>query len=105
MGDRGNICMEMNDGGRVFFYSHWTGRELPETLKSALVRGKNRWNDEPYLARIIFNEMTTGYELEETGFGISTYETDNNHPTIYVSVEKQTVTVGNKIKTFKGYVA
>lgn len=104
MGDRGNICMKMDGGGQVFFYSHWGGTELPEILKAALIRGKERWDDEPYLSRIIFNEITKGKEMNLTGVGISTYETDNEHPIIYVSVKEQTVTIADKVTKFEDYV-
>jgi len=115
MGDRGNICMKMEDGGQVFFYSHWGGYALPETLKAALIRARGtkadggrfingRWDDEPYLARIIFNEMTKGDEMETSGFGISTYLGDNEREIIYVSVKEQTVTIADKVTKFEDYV-
>ena len=72
MGDRGQIAISQGDGTCVYLYSHWDGSRLPEILKSALIRGKNRWGDSCYLARIIFCEMVKGREMEETGFGIDT---------------------------------
>jgi hypothetical protein len=70
MGDRANI--EVRDGeNSVFLYSHWTGSQMPETLRRALRRGEERWQHPEYLARIIFCEMVHKCEMELTGFGIS----------------------------------
>lgn len=71
MGNRGNITVRTANSPDVHLYTHWRGSELPHILSSALAR-KQRWNDAPYLARIIFCEMIEGEESEETGFGIST---------------------------------
>lgn len=93
MGDRGNIVME-NGKERVYLYAHWTGTELPEVLRRALERGKERWDDPPYLTRIIFCEMlkTSGKEAldELTGFGIWTAMQDFSHNNLVVdTAEKQ----------------
>jgi len=93
MGDRGNIGI-VQDGGKdtVFLYSHWGGSELPATLQNALKR-EMRWNDPNYLARIIFCEMVKGQEDGETGFGISSRITDNEHPILIVDCRKQVVKI------------
>ena len=106
MGDRGNICMNMEDGNKVYLYTHWGGHGLPETLKAALIRGEERWNDEQYLTRIIFNEMTKGREMELTGFGISTYKCDNEHDILHVSVKDQSVSIGTRQRlSFKEFIS
>ena len=92
MGDRANIVIE-NDAGRIYLYTHWAGYSLPETLRSALERGKSRWDDESYLTRIIFCEMVKGSEADLTGYGISNQLGDNGHPFLVVNVEEQTVAV------------
>ena len=46
MGDRGNIVFKYTDGNKIYFYSHWGGSDLKETLRQALIRGKERWEDE-----------------------------------------------------------
>jgi hypothetical protein len=93
MGDRANVVLEQDNGQEIYLYSHWGGTELPETLQAALNRGRDRWDDEPYLGRIIFQDMTAGSEKELTGFGISTYLCDNEYPLLRVDSRKQTVTV------------
>jgi hypothetical protein len=102
VGDRGNIVIRQEaggpgaqgtGGGYLFLYTHWGGSELPGTLQRALVRGRDRWDDESYLARIIFREMGAGSEEDNTGFGISTYLTDNEHDLLVVDCGAQTVSV------------
>jgi hypothetical protein len=106
MGDRGNIIMNMEDGNKIYLYTHWGGHGLKDTLKSALERGRDRWNDEQYLSRIIFNEMTKGREMDLTGYGISTYECDNENERLFVDVKNQTVTVeGKPSVSFNDFVA
>ncbi len=61
MGDRANVLIkeDSKDGG-VFLYTHCSGSDLPKILQKAIAK-KWRWGDSPYLARIIFDQMT---ELE-----------------------------------------
>lgn len=108
MGDRANIVVQV-DGGQIWLYTHWTGRELEDTLRSALARGRDRWDDQPYLTRIIFCEMVKldgGDGL--TGFGIALVEQDSNHPHIYVDIDKKTVksdrfAAGKHTQTFEDF--
>ena len=85
MGERGNIAIN-----GVYLYTHWKGHVLKPILKSALIRGKSRWDDPPYLARIIFCEMMDG-DNGLTGYGISTRIEDNNHNALEVDTNKQIV--------------
>ena len=68
MGERNCIYLE-NDG--IYFYSHWdTKEDLMKIVKSALKRGKQRWDDRAYLNRIIFSELIKNEIMELTGYGI-----------------------------------
>lgn len=97
MGDRGNIVVQDDYGpAPVYLYSHWGGTELPDILAAALERGQGRWSDAPYLTRIIFNQMTAGDEMSETGFGISTKLTDNEYPLLVVDTRKGVVRVAQE---------
>lgn len=93
MGDRANIVVRdrwvKNPGEReaVVLYSHWGGYELPETLRLALAK-RARWDDESYLARIIFDVMLEGAHGEETGFGISTRLPDNQYDLLVLENER-----------------
>lgn len=92
MGDRGNIVVQESEGERVYLYGHWSGHDMPEILRSALARGKDRWDDPQYLARIIFCEMTKSHPYTDTtGFGITSSLHDNEHPIIVVDCEKQEI--------------
>lgn len=103
MGDRGNVQVKENaeDNG-VFFYTHWSGSDLPKIVSAALKRGQGRWGDTPYLARIIFCEMVKDEVLDETGFGISTSECDSG-PLVIVNDGAQTVTIGDIRWSYKEF--
>lgn len=94
MGDRGNIVVRAESNTNtedVWLYSHWSGYELPKILKSALRRGKDRWDDAPYLGRIIFCEMVKDNWKETTSYGISARMGDNEHPILIVDTGQQKV--------------
>ena len=78
MGERGNIAVEQ-DGTTIYFYTHWRGHAVQHILASALEKGMARWDDPPYLARIIFGELTKVAQDETTGFGISPNICDNSY--------------------------
>lgn len=101
MGDRGNICMEIEDGTEIYLYTHWHGSELKSILQSALIRGRSRWSDESYLARIIFSEMIKDSVEELTGYGISTSLAEGG--VIKVNVAAQEVWHGTKHWSFEEY--
>lgn len=88
---RRNIELKYSNGKKVYFYSHWTGETLDLTLRDALEKGRERWSDESYLARIIFSEMIKDEVNKNTGYGISPYETSANYPTIKIDLKEQTV--------------
>ena len=95
MGDRANIKMIYEDRKVVWFYGHWAGRQLPELLQKGLIKGKDRWDDDCYLARILFQTMLDGDD-DTTGFGISPWITDNERPILAVDVANQQVRIENE---------
>lgn len=93
MGDRRNVELRYgNNHGSIYLYTHWQGTQLPFIVAEALnsSAGRRRWEDEAYLARIIFSRMTEGAD-PETGFGIAPYLQDENWPSIIVDLKNQTV--------------
>lgn len=70
MGDRGNVVLNYGDDKKIYLYTHWNRYNLGSTLQAALERGRNRWGDDDYLARIIFSEMIQHEVLDETGYGL-----------------------------------
>lgn len=105
MGDRGNIVVREKGSSDIYFYTHWNGYKLPFVVQEALKRGQDRWDDPPYLARIIFCELVKGYEMETTGFGISCYECDNEHPHFIINMTDQKVERDGECWTFNEYIS
>ena len=94
MGDRSNIVIEQHDGSRVWLYGHWMGSDSIDIVRTVLAR-HDRWEDESYLARMIFNKMTEGDPKGSLGYGISTSMCDNEYPVIVLNPKAQTVTLEN----------
>lgn len=92
MGDRGNIKVT-NAGRSVYLYTHWSGSDLPTTVQAAL-RRRQRWDDEQYLARILFCTLVPQKDWSgETGYGIGTVIGDGEDKVVEVDVGQQLVTV------------
>lgn len=86
MGDRANVFVRethKDEVQGVYLYTHWAGTELAQTVHDALAK-KWRWEDSPYLTRIIFDQMTEDNHGDETGFGISARICDNEHQIIVI---------------------
>ena len=100
MGCRANVHFVQDNGEKIYFYTHWNGDRLPKIVAKALDRGRVRWHDDAYLARIIFCEMTQDDVLGTTGYGISTYwyDTDPENTDVIVDVRNQTVEMEGKAK-------
>ena len=91
MGDRGQV--HIVDTG-VWLYTHWDGSELPDTVALALAM-KERWDDEEYLARIIFDEMIGDQQGGSTGFGIGTKQHGDVATVVAVNCKNQEVIVSH----------
>jgi hypothetical protein len=94
MGDRANtVVLDTFTDEAVFLYGHWSGSDLPETVRKALdsTAGRSRWKDSAYLARIVFDAMSAGEQGAETGFGIATRPPDNEYDFIVLSCKDQLV--------------
>jgi hypothetical protein len=99
MGDRAQVKFVYPDKKEVYFYTHWGGYCLKDDVINAIKRGADRWEDEEYLARIIFSEMIQNNVLEETGFGIGfEMHGDLSHPVIIVDSGDMTVDFGDGVK-------
>lgn len=104
MGNRANVHFidsENSDG--IFLYTHWDGDELPLIVKKTLAR-KLRWDDPSYLCRMIFCAMVSDDVDGETGYGISTYEVDSNHPDIVVDCMELQVRIAEHKWSFEDYI-
>src|SRR4051794_31709066 len=88
MGMRRNVALVYEDKRKIYIYTHWMAAHTRQTLKDALARGRDRWGDESYLARIIFSEFVKDDIEGTTGYGLAPYECDPEYPTITVDLEK-----------------
>jgi len=92
MGDRGQVRFIDGDN-EVWFYTHWGASNLTRTVQAALKRGKSRWDDPEYLARIIFCEMVKGDVEDLLGYGIGFSEHGDVWQVVTVNASEQTVEV------------
>ena len=94
MGDRSNVVIYTNGRSNppVCLYSHWGG-DMLATVGAALKRGRDRWSDGEYLARIVFCEMVGNDTRSTTGYGIGTAcNGDLNNPVLVLDPDAQTAT-------------
>lgn len=100
MGDRAQV--EVIDNRRsVFLYTHWRGSELPRLVQKVMQRHK-RWDDSPYLTRMLFCGMLDGELDDETGFGISTSDGAGDR-TLTVNCDKQTISWNDHSVSFEEF--
>lgn len=98
MGTRSQVHF-INSG--VYLYQHWDGNLLASRVQRGLSLNE-RWDDEEYLTRIIFDSMKSEIEAylkkeygekPYTGFGIGTTRHWDIEYLVEIDVEKQTVKV------------
>lgn len=104
MGDRREVKFE--DMG-IWFYTHWEGYCLVETLRNAISQAKGRWGDDSYCFRIILHNLmeSSSKATEDTGCGIANYEMDTQYKiNPVVNIKKQKVEIDGNSYTFKQFV-
>lgn len=104
MSTSGEVKLIYPNGLSIYFYKHWDADLLPETIAHALDHGRSRWNDEPYLARVLFSQMISAEVDGITGFGIDVMP--SGEP-IYVTIDLATQSVwlrNNERLTFGEFV-
>lgn len=111
MGARTNVCLnfppEWKDDEKpdpIYFYSHWAGESMPFIVARALDRGRDRWDDPQYLARIIFDEMIRGLEHENAGAGIAPWPGEEQYNTVYVDLAGKTAGIADNMKPYEKYI-
>lgn len=103
MGHRANIYVHAGNDRGVYLYTHSDGFKLPEVLRTALSR-EERWNDDQYLARIVFCEMVRDDIDGSTNYGISTYLGDGENQMLDVDTHHGTVTWNEQVMWFREYI-
>ena len=91
MGMRRNIALDYGEEKKVYLYTHWDAEGLEQTLAESLERGRGRWGDDSYLARVIFTDMTKDAGEDITGYGLAPYVMDDEFPTLDVSLRTKMV--------------
>jgi hypothetical protein len=103
MGDRANVFIKQYgfdvEAKRekllpygIYLYTHWCGYELPARLQEGLKKAESRWDDDPYLSRVLFQTIL-GKDDGVTGFGLSLSPGDNEYPLLVVDTKEQYVAV------------
>ena len=87
MGARTQVFIK--DSG-IYLYGHWNSGHIVQDVHRALSK-KWRWNDDEYLARIIFDVMKEGNTDQECGFGIGTSLHGDIDNKVTVDCESKTV--------------
>ena len=95
MGTRAQIALKDGEN-RVYLYQHYDGDTIFKTLATALTRGRDRWSDVEYLARIIFSDMIRDRLDSTTGYGIGT----SQHGDLSVTVP--VLDCGTQLITWEG---
>jgi hypothetical protein len=115
MGDKANIVIESDKANiviesdkemfphPVFFYTHWSGSTIKDTLQAALAH-KRWWDDPQYLARIIFCELVKNQPHGTTGYGISTRIGNGSHKLLCVNMEENKVRERNSTEDINAAV-
>lgn len=91
MGTKASILIRSDDE-QVCLYQHYDGHKLDAVLKSALKRGRNRWEDFGYLARIVFCEMVKDDLAGTENYGLHQHVPPDVDIVIVVDIAAQTVT-------------
>jgi len=103
MGDRRHVILRYSNGRDIYLYTHWGGSELPKTVQNVLKR-KERWDDETYLARMIFSEMIKDEIDSPTGYGLAPFEMETEYDDILVYLEDNTVQIGTQVSSFEQFI-
>ena len=91
MGDRGQVKIIQWDEKPVYLYSHYDGYRMDEIVENVLKRRK-RWDDGPYLSRMIFCEMVKDDVGGELGYGISSSECDH-YVSVNIHIKNETIEI------------
>lgn len=89
----------------LFVYTHWGGEELEGVVAQGLFRGRPRWNDSSYLARILVSEMFMPDIDGLTNFGLSGSSFGVEYDDVHVYLASKRVRIDDEVWDFDEYVA
>lgn len=90
MGVRQDVKLEYGEKQEIYLYSHWDEPEILKEKIAKVLNRKQRWNDAPYLARMIFSAIIKEAIDDETGYGLAPYEMGEDEP-IIINLNDNTV--------------
>jgi|AntAceMinimDraft_1070359.scaffolds.fasta_scaffold01157_36 hypothetical protein len=104
MGSRTNF--ELKDyKGSVWLYSHWGGDSKANDLAAAINHAEPRWFDTSYAMRMVVSYLIKDSLMEETGYGISSYEHgEESYEPMSVDFVNGTVTCQDIVYSFPNFV-
>ena len=92
MGDRAMAEIKTQDGS-LYFYTHWTGSELPADALAALEAARPCLGDDSYATKIVVDSLikASGARDRETGAGLmlkpdAEDEYNNNQPSVLIDL-------------------
>lgn len=95
MGNRSQVAIKYNSSktSKVYLYSHWGGKSIYRDIARALNRAPDRWDDDEYLARVIFSIMIEDDVKGTTGYGIGvSMHGDIEHPIPVLNCQDKMIT-------------
>jgi hypothetical protein len=97
MGDRAISEVKLEKGS-IYIYTHWGGFDLPKVAQEAIVSAEPRWDDEPYAAHIIIDQLIKEGRDSETGIGImleagAEDEYNNDSPSAVIDIPNRTLKI------------
>ena len=102
MGDRAMAELKVKDGS-LFFYTHWSGQELPKYAQVALDKARPRLGDDAYALRIVVDSLIdqVGARDQETGAGLMLKPTaedeyNRDQPSVIIDLTEGKITVNRQ---------
>lgn len=99
MGDRATAELKTKNG-KLYFYTHRSGSDLPEIAHKAVEAAKPRKGDDSYALRIVVDQLIklTKTRDSETGAGLlfkpnCEDEYNRDSPSVIIDIDELTVTV------------
>ncbi len=99
MGDRAMAQIKTSEGS-LYFYTHWSGSELPGAAKEAVAAAMPRKGDDAYALKIVVDSLikSSGARDSETGAGLmfgpnAEDEYNGDQPSVVIDLSAMAVQV------------
>lgn len=88
MGVRTDVRLHYSNGQTINIYSHWYDVDTLKYVVKGVLKRKERWDDESYLARMIFSAIIKDDIDSATGYGLAPYDMGDRGFDIYLPEQK-----------------